>query len=95
MLRNVNESVYFAYVTYIVTTAGFGFVEFEDKRDAEDAIRDLDGTVGLQIIAIFISFIGSSLLGSRIVVEWARGGRAGKLLTFICYFPYNFALVGD
>jgi RNA recognition motif-containing protein len=23
---------------------GFGFVEFEDERDAKDAMRDLDGT---------------------------------------------------
>eukprot|EP00026_Physarum_polycephalum_P016082 Phypoly_transcript_16917.p1 GENE.Phypoly_transcript_16917~~Phypoly_transcript_16917.p1 ORF type:complete len:238 (+),score=19.82 Phypoly_transcript_16917:66-716(+) len=43
-----------------VKPSGYGFIEFEDKRDAEDAIRDLDG---------------SSLLGARIVVEWARGGR--------------------
>ncbi|XP_060566175.1 serine/arginine-rich splicing factor 7-like isoform X3 [Ruditapes philippinarum] len=52
--------------------AGFAFVEFEDPRDAEDAVRGLDGT---------------SLCGSRIRVEhstgkvrpkpWLRGGRGG------------------
>lgn len=26
-----------------LTSTGYGFIEFEDKRDAEDAIRDLDG----------------------------------------------------
>ncbi|XP_052064662.1 serine/arginine-rich splicing factor 7-like isoform X11 [Mytilus californianus] len=50
--------------------AGFAFVEFEDPRDADDAVRALDGT---------------NLCGSRIRVEhstgkvrpkpWLRGGR--------------------
>jgi RNA recognition motif-containing protein len=26
---------------------GFGFVKFEDARDAEDAIKEADGKVGL------------------------------------------------
>ncbi|XP_045177295.1 serine/arginine-rich splicing factor 7-like isoform X2 [Mercenaria mercenaria] len=53
--------------------AGFAFVEFEDPRDAEDAVRGLDGT---------------NLQGSRIRVEhstgkvrpkpWLRGGRGGR-----------------
>ena len=37
---------------------GYGFVEFEDERDAEDAIRMCDGM---------------RFLGTRIVVEWAKG----------------------
>ncbi|CAE1307895.1 SFRS7 [Acanthosepion pharaonis] len=50
--------------------AGFAFVEFEDPRDAEDAVRALDGT---------------NICGSRVRVEhstgkvrpkpWMRGGR--------------------
>ncbi|XP_064394758.1 probable splicing factor, arginine/serine-rich 5 [Halichondria panicea] len=36
----------------------YGFIEYEDKRDAEDAI---DGEHG------------RDMMGSRIVVEWARG----------------------
>ncbi|KAJ8298892.1 hypothetical protein KUTeg_022952 [Tegillarca granosa] len=50
--------------------AGFAFVEFEDPRDAEDAVRALDGT---------------SVCGGRVRVEhstgkvrpkpWTRGGR--------------------
>jgi len=39
---------------------GYAFVEFEDPRDAEDAVRALDG---------------HNLDGSRIVVEFSRGGR--------------------
>ncbi|KAH3888819.1 serine/arginine-rich splicing factor 7-like isoform X2 [Dreissena polymorpha] len=52
--------------------AGFAFVEFEDPRDADDAVRGLDGT---------------SINGSRVRVEhstgkvrpkpWLRGGRSG------------------
>eukprot|EP01134_Creolimax_fragrantissima_P000414 CFRG0414T1 len=39
---------------------GFGFVEFDDYRDAEDAVRALDG---------------KSFLGDRIIVEFAKGRR--------------------
>jgi arginine/serine-rich splicing factor 4/5/6 len=39
---------------------GFGFAEFEDKRDAEDAVKDLDG---------------KDLDGRRIRVEHTRGNR--------------------
>jgi len=52
---------------------GFAFVEFEDSRDAEDAIHGLDGT---------------SIAGSRVRVEkstgkvrpkpWQRGGRDSR-----------------
>ncbi len=40
--------------------AGYGFVEYEDRRDAQDALRDLDGV---------------SVLGTRIAIEWAKGAR--------------------
>jgi len=38
----------------------FGFIEFKDPRDAEDAIRETDG---------------STLLGNKIKVEWSKGRR--------------------
>lgn len=43
-----------------VKRGGYGFVEYEDPRDAEDAIKALDGV---------------RFLGDRIVVEWARGAK--------------------
>lgn len=43
-----------------VKRGGYGFIEYEDPRDAEDAIKACDG----------IRF-----LGDRIVVEWARGAK--------------------
>ena len=54
---------------------GFAFILFEDKRDAEDAVRDMDGKY---------------ICGERIRVELARGptqgGRAARLgLTEKCY----------
>ncbi|XP_065070605.1 serine/arginine-rich splicing factor 3-like isoform X1 [Rhopilema esculentum] len=42
---------------------GFGFVEYESPRDAEEAIRAENGR---------------RLLGSRIVVEWAKGSVGDK-----------------
>jgi len=42
------------------TQEGFGFAEFEDRRDAEDAVKDLDG---------------KDLDGRRIRVEHTRGNR--------------------
>jgi len=41
---------------------GFGFVEFEDPRDAEDAVKGMDGR---------------SICGRRVRVEMARGARRG------------------
>lgn len=41
---------------------GFAFVEMEDTRDAEDAIRGLDGT---------------RICGSRVKVEMSTGGKGG------------------
>ena len=41
---------------------GFAFVEFEDSRDAEDAVRGLDGT---------------RVCGSRVKVEMSNGGKSG------------------
>ena len=41
---------------------GFAFVEMEDSRDAEDAVRGLDGT---------------RVCGSRVKVEMSNGGKSG------------------
>lgn len=41
---------------------GYAFVEFEDSRDAEDCIKEMDGY---------------RLSGRPIVVEWAKGKRRG------------------
>jgi RNA recognition motif-containing protein len=43
-----------------VKRGGYGFVEYEDPRDAEDAIKSCDGM---------------RFLGDRIVVEWAKGAK--------------------
>ena len=42
---------------------GFAFVEMEDPRDADDAVRGLDGT---------------RICGSRVKVEMSNGGKGGK-----------------
>eukprot|EP01112_Ceratiomyxa_fruticulosa_P007341 TRINITY_DN1899_c0_g1_i9.p1 TRINITY_DN1899_c0_g1~~TRINITY_DN1899_c0_g1_i9.p1 ORF type:complete len:234 (+),score=49.26 TRINITY_DN1899_c0_g1_i9:206-907(+) len=39
---------------------GFAFLEYRDRRDGDDAIRDLDG---------------ATLFGEKVRVEWAKGGR--------------------
>lgn len=46
----------------IVLKNGFGFVDFDDYRDAEDAVRELNG---------------KKLMGERVTVELARGMRRG------------------
>jgi len=50
-------------VTNISLKVGYGFVEFDDPRDADDAVRKLDG---------------SELDGSRLVVEHSRGGSGSR-----------------
>jgi len=42
--------------------SGFGFLEFEDPRDASDVVKD---------------FNGRDFMGERLVVELSRGGRRG------------------
>lgn len=56
-------------VREIVLKEGYGFVEFDNNRDADDAVYDLNG---------------KELLGDRVIVEFAkapgsgRGGRTGS-----------------
>ncbi|KAG8199284.1 hypothetical protein JTE90_011753 [Oedothorax gibbosus] len=47
----------------ILIKNGFGFVEFDDYRDAEDAVYDLNG---------------KELLGDRVTIEHARGSPRGN-----------------
>uniref|UniRef100_A0A8D0FZS3 RRM domain-containing protein n=1 Tax=Strix occidentalis caurina TaxID=311401 RepID=A0A8D0FZS3_STROC len=46
-----------------VTFLGYGFVEFDDLRDADDAVYELNG---------------KDLCGERVIVEHARGPRRDK-----------------
>lgn len=46
----------------IVIKQGYGFVVFDDERDAKDAVEECDG---------------KSIQGDRITVEYARGGGGG------------------
>ena len=48
---------------------GFGFIEFEDKRDAEDALRAENG---------------ARFGDGHIVVEWAKASRRGTNECFKC-----------
>jgi len=50
----------FGRVARVDMKRGFAFIDYEDTRDAEDAIRDMDGR---------------EVDGSRLIVEWAGRGR--------------------
>ncbi|KAK8762305.1 hypothetical protein V5799_026434 [Amblyomma americanum] len=52
----------FGRIREISIKNGFGFVEFDDHRDADDAVYELNG---------------KELLGDRVSVELARGIRRG------------------
>uniref|UniRef100_F1LH40 Serine/arginine-rich splicing factor 4 n=1 Tax=Ascaris suum TaxID=6253 RepID=F1LH40_ASCSU len=47
----------------IVLKNGFGFVEFDDPRDADDAVYELNG---------------KDLCGERIILEFSRRGPRGR-----------------
>uniref|UniRef100_A0AAF5PT51 RRM domain-containing protein n=1 Tax=Wuchereria bancrofti TaxID=6293 RepID=A0AAF5PT51_WUCBA len=57
------RDVYIPLDYYTRESRGFAYVKFEFTRDAEDALRELNGT---------------SILGRRIEVEWAEGQRKTK-----------------
>jgi len=71
----------FGSITRCEVKRGFGFVEFKDKRDAEESMKELQG---------------ASLLGNRIVIEWARGGRGDFTTTLLAFhtecFLFCFAI---
>mmetsp|Transcript_14466 Transcript_14466/g.24744 ORF Transcript_14466/g.24744 Transcript_14466/m.24744 type:complete len:91 (+) Transcript_14466:65-337(+) len=48
----------FGHIRKISMKAGFGFVDYDDHRDADDAVRDMDGV---------------EVEGRRLRVEIARG----------------------
>lgn len=56
------ENFFYGYgdIAEIKLMCGFAFVEFKNARDAKDAVQDLDG---------------KKMLGERINIEFARGGR--------------------
>uniref|UniRef100_A0A915PVW7 RRM domain-containing protein n=1 Tax=Setaria digitata TaxID=48799 RepID=A0A915PVW7_9BILA len=57
------RDVYIPLDYYTRESRGFAYVKFEFTRDAEDALRELNG---------------ASILGRRIEVEWAEGQRKTK-----------------
>ncbi|KAI9341538.1 hypothetical protein DFJ73DRAFT_778831 [Zopfochytrium polystomum] len=61
-----------------IKQGGFAFIEFQDTRDAEDAISALDGY---------------RLDGERITVEWSRRSTAGSSACFLCGEPGHWASV--
>lgn len=56
----VNCLMFFSFVCFFPR---YGFVEFEDTRDADDAVYELNG---------------KELCGERVVVEHARGPRRDR-----------------
>lgn len=62
LFQNVFVRTPFSNLSHLVMKNGFGFVEFDDVRDAEDAVHDLNGR---------------DLCGERVVVELSRRGPRG------------------
>jgi len=58
---------------------GFGFILFEDGRDAEDAMREMDG---------------QRVCGARIRVEFSRGG-TGRKKNVTCYACHKVGHSGN
>ncbi|KAJ3679588.1 hypothetical protein LUZ60_017599 [Juncus effusus] len=66
---------------------GYGFVEFEDKRDALDSIRDLDGKNGWRVELAHSSRDGEGGRGGR---DRGRGGGSDRNC-YECGEPGHFA----
>ncbi|URE25016.1 splicing factor [Musa troglodytarum] len=64
---------------------GYGFVEFDDRRDALDAIRDIDGKHGWRVELSHNSKAGGGGRGGR-----GRGG-GGDMNCYECGEPGHFA----
>ncbi|CCJ31097.1 unnamed protein product [Pneumocystis jirovecii] len=60
------EKFFYGYgeIAEIKLMSGFAFVEFKDARDAKDAVQGSE-----------VSIDGKKMLGDRINIEFARGGR--------------------
>lgn len=63
---------------------GYGFVEFDDYRDADDAVYEMNGKelLGERLVHFYFRCYGNNfylcLLFSRVVVEAARGTARGS-----------------
>lgn len=54
---------------------GFGFVDFDDPRDARDAVAELSESIPSSSKSGANSVDGKTMLGERVGVEFAKGGR--------------------
>nr|CAB3451319.1 unnamed protein product [Digitaria exilis] len=67
---------------------GFAFIDFDDRRDAEDAIRDLD-----EATALATALQGAAVLLQ--LVDAAIAGRRSTAATDMCANGDNDASTGD
>ncbi|CAL9079849.1 unnamed protein product, partial [Musa acuminata var. zebrina] len=70
---------------------GYGFVEFDDRRDALDAIRDIDGKHGWRVELSHNSKAGGGGRGGRGRGGGGGGGGGGDMNCYECGEPGHFA----